>query len=272
MNDRVDQLYKNKHFPPSSFAKKPLLSTVQANSPTLNSSASILPTNDLILSFSGLSIPPAPAEIEGTTPPPCPLSQLPAEILTSILLQTAILDSASFVRLSLVCKRLAYLVATEDTIWKRICLGSEVGFSGMFYEWQCQITGEQISSDTLNFESLQIQDDEDMPVTDGQDGNEPAGRAEVTVQHSQPFIPQPMITETLLTHTYKTYHNMFRLRPRIRYNGVYISTITVSRYIRAIILNSGQFRLRQQFEKNPFEFLMLFSLEEFLFENHIYFL
>jgi len=38
-----------------------------------------------------------------------------------------------------------------------------------------------------------------------------------------------MVTDQLLTHTYFTYHNMLRLRPRIRFNGVYISTISYHR-------------------------------------------
>lgn len=226
MDDCVDQLYKNKHFPPSSFAKKPPVATSSAQQPTSSTSNTVvLATTDLIISFSKLAIPPALPEIEGQPPPFSPFSTLPAEILTSILMQTALLDLPSFVRLSLVCKKLAYLVATEEPIWKRIALGKEVGFGGMFYEWQCEITGEKI--DTFDLESLHIQDDGDLPSARSPSENK-NDTNEKPVQ-IKPSLTQAMITNQLLAHTYFTYHNMFRLRPRMRFDGVYISTITYNR-------------------------------------------
>jgi len=230
MDDQVDQLYKNKHFPPSSFAKKPptvSLSTIQPSSSKETSSAVALATNELIISFSKLAILSAPPEIEGMQPAASPFSQLPAEILTSILMQTALLDLPSFVRLSLVCKKLAYLVATEETIWKRVSLGKEIGFGGMFYKWQCEITGEKVSIDTLDLDSLQIEDSADLPLTNDHPESENAA-SDISVE-AQEALTQRMITDQLLNHTYFTYHNMFRLRPRVRFNGVYISTITYHR-------------------------------------------
>lgn len=238
MDDRVDQLYKSKHFPPSALAAKKPLEAGPFNSRAKSSAipdnsillTTIGKTRELILSFSERSIPQAPPEIEGTPPPPSPFSDLPAEILTSILLQTALLDIPSFVELSLVCKKLCYLVATEETIWKRICLGSEVGFGGMFYDWQCEITGKSISSDALDLGSLQIQDGEDISAPDGHDHIERAGvKTYSKAQYTQNPMTPSMITDYLLVHRYQTYHKMFRIRPRIRFNGVYISTITYHR-------------------------------------------
>lgn len=128
---------------------------------------------------------------------------IPSEILINILLQTAIIDVASFARLSLVCKRFAYLVATEDRIWKRVCLGPEVGFSAMHYNWTCAITGDPLP--------MSIGDlDADLDSLDLSDTSSP---------------PEPFC----LSSTYPSYRQMFRSRPRLRFNGCYISTVN---YIR----------------------------------------
>lgn len=130
MDDSVDQKYKAKHFPkpPPKPTTTPTTSKTPA-APTPSTDAAPVPQSitDLIASFSHLSIPPAPPPIEGMPPPPCPLAALPDEILMHILLSLALADPASFVRLSLVCRRLAHLVATEDRIWRRLSLGPEFG-------------------------------------------------------------------------------------------------------------------------------------------------
>jgi F-box protein 9 len=208
MDDNVDKKYKAKHFPPSYFdAKKaaaPGTSHAVGASSQLPSSQSV---NDLIAGFRDLRIQPKPAEIEGTPAPACPIAQLPHEILVHILEYVAILDVGDFVRLSQVCKRMAYIVATEEPIWKRVCVGSEVGFGGMHYIWQCGITGEPI-------------EDEDDWIMD------PFHKRE---GEALPPDPGPMC-DTLLTPVYSSsWRKMFRQRPRIRFNGVYISTVN---YIR----------------------------------------
>src|SRR4051794_3071337 len=143
MDDQVDQKYKEKHFPPryrninSSEASAAVLKP--AHLPLQDQAQSI---SDIIASFSGLSIPPAPPPTEHSPAPPCPIASLPSEILVEILVYTAILDVASFARLAQVCKRFAYLVATEERVWKRVCLGSEFGFGGMHYQWNCGLLGE----------------------------------------------------------------------------------------------------------------------------------
>jgi F-box protein 9 len=209
MDHRVDQKYKNKHFPPSYFASKPTNPNPSNASVTVPNPAhhsldgppqSI---KELIAGFAGLSIEPSKPEIEGTPSPPCPLAELPEEIIVHIFTELAVIDVASFVRLAQVCKRMAYLVSVEEQIWKRICLGSEVGFGAMHYKWQQEVLGGP----------LQIVDSEE---------------SDEDIENTNPNKDE--ITEALLHSAYKSsYHQMFRLRPRIRFNGCYISTVN---YIR----------------------------------------
>ena len=210
MDHRVDQKYKNKHFPPSYFRSKP-------TNPNPSNAAVTVPNpahhsldgppqtiKQLIAGFASLNIEPAPPAIEGTAAPPCPLAELPEEILVHIFQELAIVDVASFVRLAQVCKKMAYLVASEEQIWKRVCLGSEVGFGAMHYQWQREVLGGPLKEDSTdldeNFEEL------------------------------EPPLSKEAITEALFHAGYSSsWHLMFRLRPRIRFNGCYISTVN---YIR----------------------------------------
>ncbi|KAH7403057.1 hypothetical protein BKA64DRAFT_440321 [Cadophora sp. MPI-SDFR-AT-0126] len=210
MDDRVDQKYKSKHFPPSYFASKP------SNTNPSNASVTVPNTahhsldgppktiKQLIGAFSGLSIEPAPPTIEGTPAPPCPIATLPEEILIHIFTDVAILDVASFVRLAQVCKRMAYLVATEEQVWKRVCLGSEVGFGAMHYQWQREVLGGPLKEEEPDF------DDSDQDVV------APLEKAAITeILHSSAYAA--------------SWHQMFRTRPRVRFNGCYISTVNYMR-------------------------------------------
>jgi len=211
----VDVKYRRKHFPPSYFASKVHKLNPSNASQTIPSTAhhsldgppqSI---KDLIASFRGLSIEPAQPEIEGMSAPSCPISTLPHEILVHILKDTAILDVAAFVRLSQVCKRLAYMVNTEEQIWKRICLGSEVGFGAMHYYWQSEICGSPLDEEN----SVQVLD------ASAAEGDSPI-----------PGLDIENSSLVLLHNVYSaSWQKMFRLRPRIRFNGCYISTVN---YIR----------------------------------------
>lgn len=210
MDHQVDRKYKNKHFPPSSFPSKtanpnPSNAAVTVPNTAHHSLDGPPPTiKQLIASFVTLSIEPAPPFIEGTPAPPCPIAELPEEILVHILKDVAILDVASFVRLAQVCKRLAYLVSTEEQIWKRVCLGSEVGFGAMHYQWQREVLGGPLKEEVPDIE----QQDDAIPKP----------------------LPNEAITEALLVSGYSSsWQAMFRLRPRIRFNGCYISTVN---YIR----------------------------------------
>lgn len=149
--------------------------------------------------------------IEGTPAPPCPLAGLPDEILVAIFKDVAILDVASFVRLAQVCKRMAHLVATEEHVWKRVCIGSEVGFGAMHYDWQQEIHGGPL--------------EDDIPQA-AEDYNEESAE----LARTTPPLSNDAITESLLHRAYSSsWQQMFRLRPRIRFNGCYISYINYMR-------------------------------------------
>ncbi|KAI1209730.1 uncharacterized protein F4807DRAFT_426149 [Annulohypoxylon truncatum] len=222
MDDNVDQSYRNKHFParwtkpvqvnPSNApATVPNTAHHSLEGPTLS-----LP--DLIASFSDLRIEGVPPECEGVEPPPCPMAALPDEILVHILRDVAVADVGDFVRLAQVCKRLAYLVATEDQIWRRVCLGTEFGFGGMHFHWQLGITWEPLSP------AQQLLSD---------DADADAGADVFTLDQlaRQREEERRATTSVLLNSLYAgSWATMFRRRPRVRFNGCYISTVN---YIRA---------------------------------------
>lgn len=212
MDDRVDQKYKNKHFPPSFFKTKVSNPNPSNASVTIPNTAHHSlhgppqPIKELLASFAGLTVEPAAPLVEGTPPPPCPLADLPDEILVQILKTVAIVDVSSFTRLAQVCKKFAYLVSTEEQIWKRVCLGSEVGFGAMHYDWQKDVLGGPL--------------DEDIPEMD-EDGN---------ILDKPPPLTKEDATQLLYHSAYSSsWHLMFRLRPRIRFNGCYISTVNYMR-------------------------------------------
>ena len=155
----------------------------------------------MILSFGNLSIPAALPPTEYSPPPPAPLTTLPSEILVEILLNIAIYDVAIFSRLALVCRRLAYLVATEDRVWKRICEGPEVGFGAMHYSWACDLLGTAL---------------------------EEAAEEDPVLAFSEP-IRRPTYRSIIPVSPYPSYALAFHHRPRIRFAGLYISTVN---YIR----------------------------------------
>jgi len=181
---------------------------------------SLTSLSDLIATFSDLSIPAEPAPTDKSPPPPCPIATLPSEVLVEILEYAAIADVASFVRLAQVCKRLAYLVATEDRIWKRVCCGNEVGFGAMHYDWRCDIHGAALHSNP-----------DDNP--DNHTLAAPPSPTTRTTPTPPPPSPAPPTDPTTLTILHKTYASswlrMFRTRPRIRFNGCYISTVNYVR-------------------------------------------
>ena len=225
----VDRIYRNKHFPPTSTASKltnPNPSNAAVTVPgTAHHSLDGPPASDtpsisqLITSFAGHSIPPVPPETSQSPQPPCPISTVPSELLIDILVRLAHADVASFSRLSLVCKHLAYLVATEDSIWQQICLGSKYGFSGMHYDWACSISGAAQASHDLNF----------FNELDGslRDPNPEQDTSLPNISDLSLTSPTPLSFP--LSPTYPSHRTMFRTRPRLRFNGCYISTVN---YIR----------------------------------------
>ncbi|KAI9697847.1 MAG: hypothetical protein M1820_007634 [Bogoriella megaspora] len=223
LDSSVHEKYKNKHFPPLSFAPQkptnPNPSNASATVPnTAHHSLHGLPPSihDLINSFSDLSIPPAEPPTSASPPPPCPIAFVPSEIMLEIFLQAALTDLSSFARLPQVCKRFAYLTVTSEQIWRRVCLGTEYGFAGMHYRFACDLLGRPLheyETDTSPFlRSLLDVDDEGLGLP------------------SPLLQPSLSYTQSILQTTYSnSWRQVFRSRPRIRFNGCYISTVNYTR-------------------------------------------
>ncbi|KAG9192229.1 hypothetical protein G6011_10963 [Alternaria panax] len=246
LDSGVQETYKAKHFPPSYFKKfkaaqaasapdasstaaasAPVPKSQEPNPNPSNASAAVPNTahhslhglsptyQSLINEYSSNSILGEPAPTDLSPEPPCPISSIPEEIIVEILEQLAVQDITSFARLAQVCKRLAYLVTTEDRVWKRLALGPEYGFASMHYTWSCQVGGRPLSDDelggiTLGAANLDFSDTEDIEA------------------EAEPVSPAAL-TQLLVPTPYPTYRTLFRQRPRIRFNGCYISTVNYTR-------------------------------------------
>ncbi|OAA40624.1 F-box domain containing protein [Metarhizium rileyi] len=185
----VDRRYREKHFPPKHPGHPEPPATPDTALPTR--------TPDLIASFAGLWIEPEP-ESQDTPSRPCPMSSLPAELLVHISRDLAALDVGDFARLSLVCKPLAYIAALDQT-WRQVCLSTRHGFTGMHYDW----------NKTVEWDPLEHLLAPDLAQR----------RRASNIAVTMSLVPDP----------YATWMAMFRSRPRIRFNGCYISTVNYVR-------------------------------------------
>ena len=174
---------------------------------------------ELMSEFSTLRIEPPPPPTEASPLERSFLGDLPEEILSQILLALAIKDVAAFVRLSQVCKRLAYLVITEEAIWKRIALDNELGFGAMHYDFACDIEGSPLEANDEIARYLGFEDDEPAEL-----------EAPLPLMPEERTSAFTALTESLLHSTYaSSWRQLFRARPRIRFNGAYISTVNYNR-------------------------------------------
>jgi F-box protein 9 len=164
--------------------------------------ATAQPVLDLITSFANISIEGELPLTEISPAPPCPIAHIPEEVLVDILLSVAITDLSSLVRLSQVSKRLAYLISSEDGLWRRVTQHLDFGFPSMLYNFTCKIEWDSILD---SIETIEDSDIETPPVL------------------SRMEVPLP------LSPKYPTYRQMFKTRPRIRFNGCYISTVNYTR-------------------------------------------
>lgn len=114
-----------------------------------------------------------------------------------MLMSLAVRDVASLSRLARVCKRFAFLVATEDRTWKRVTLGAEVGFAAMHYTYACDLQGVPLMERFLLVDALET-------------------------------AKLPLFRD-LTPAVWPSYRLQFRHRPRIRFNGCYISTVNYTR-------------------------------------------
>ncbi|KAK3715515.1 hypothetical protein LTR37_007003 [Vermiconidia calcicola] len=227
LDDGVQEAYKKKHFPPSYFIKP---KTVNLN-PT--SAAVTVPgtghhslhgsrglsssVKQLIDQFSTLRIEAPPPPTDASPQSRSPLAELPEEILSQVLASLADSDVTSFARMARVCKRLAYLVFTEETIWRQIAMGHKYGFTAMHYDFACDIEGFSLEA---NDEIARYLGNYDEEAADIEPPPTPEERA----------IAFSALTEQLLHTSYaSSWRQMFRSRPRIRFNGCYISTVNYTR-------------------------------------------
>lgn len=196
MDAAIDQKYRKKHFSGKSAHSQPTAtSTTETAKPTKEQTddVEILPAPEMIMSFANVPIPQAEPFIEGDPAPPCPIAKIPNEILTEILEHVAYMDPASFGRMSLVCKRFAYHFAHEQQIWKRLCQGSEFGFGSMHYSFNCDILGD--------------------------------------IYHSfaPKYTPFPSWAAVSIPEPLSSWSHVFQTFPRIRFTGIYISTVNYTR-------------------------------------------
>lgn len=204
LDAKVDQSYRQKHFPAKSKPTDPLNpSGAPVTVPSTAHHSSKEPTeqlsiDELIDSFASFQITGAPPIIENDKPPPCGIKKLPTEVLLELLRHVAIRDPAVFVRLSLVCKRLAYHVYKDNGIWRRVALGTEFGLAGQKYNFATYIQGRELIFREVGDEV----EDEDLA---------PSHVEEAT-------FPKDVVWRDV-------FHNF----PRIRFTGVYISTVNYTR-------------------------------------------
>jgi F-box protein 9 len=202
LDAKVDQTYKNKHFPPKSKPQDVNPSNASVTVPGTAHHSSEAPSKaltitELIQSFAGCDIEGRPPIIAGDRPPPCTIRKLPFEVMVYMLKHIGARDPALLARLSLVCKSLAYVVFTEQSVWKRIALGSEFGLAGQQYQFATDIQGREII-----FQALEDDSDDEEPL--------------------------PPITDSTFPKD-TNWKDHFHTYPRIRFSGVYISTVNYTR-------------------------------------------
>jgi F-box protein 9 len=182
--------------------------------------APVLPPTlkQLVDSFASVRIEAPPPPTDASPAERSRLGELPEEILAQIMMLLAVDDVASFARLAQVCKRLAYLVLTEEGIWKRVALGEEFGFKAMHYDYAREVDGDPLEAKDEIARYLGFYEGPDDKAL-----QHPPTEEERAVAFSS-------LAEQLLHTTYAfSWRQMFRSRPRIRFNGCYISTVNYTR-------------------------------------------
>ncbi|KAK9471230.1 uncharacterized protein V1510DRAFT_420821 [Dipodascopsis tothii] len=159
LDETVDNLYKDKHFPAG---------RARAAEPSQKQATSTLPSTDgaaVLADYQDVAV---EAEDDAL---PSPLMTLPNELLTHLLRLLALADLSGFTRTTYTCRKLAFLAYTDTTLWQRLC---ESEFPRMVYT-----------------------DDVDEAAVFARYGAD--------------------------------WRRMFLERPRVRFNGVYISTCNYHR-------------------------------------------
>ena len=211
LDENVDKQYKDKYFAHKWKSLKPVPVTVPSEEDTSKAQPSVShqsqpdpqaevvlqTTAQLIASYADAEIIGTRAIIEGDKPPPCPIKDLPTEVMLELLRHVAIKDVSVYVRLGTVCKKLAYHVFSEPVTWKRIALGPEFGLASQQYHFNTDLKGRPSIWQAL------AGDDEDEK-------------------------PMPSITAATFPED-QDWKDVFQSHPRIRFTGIYISTVNYTR-------------------------------------------
>lgn len=211
MDENVDTKYKEKHF-----ASRWKTTKAERSETSASATATAAPrapsqsqprtepaprtTSQLIQSFQDCEIEGAPPLVEGDKPPPCPIKRLPTEVLLELFRHIAVKDVSIYARLASVCKKFAYHVYTEDKVWKRIALGREFGLASQRYHFNTDIQGRPIIWQALEDEADENDAEKPMPEVDAD-----------------------------IFQTDEDWREVFHSHPRIRFTGVYISTVNYTR-------------------------------------------
>ncbi|KAJ9608363.1 hypothetical protein H2200_007351 [Cladophialophora chaetospira] len=207
LDAKVDQSYKNKHFA-AAWKSKPSDPNPSNAAVTVPSTAHhsledpkrvTLTFDQLINSFANSSIEGASPIIAGDRPAPCGIKKLPTEVLLELLRHVAVRDPAIYMRLSLVCRKLAYHIVTDNSIWKRVALGPEFGLASQQYDFNTDLQGREVI-----FQDLAEDVDEDER-------------------------PSPGLVTELSFPKDTVWRDVFHNYPRIRFTGIYISTVNYTR-------------------------------------------
>ncbi|KAK6503237.1 hypothetical protein TWF481_008266 [Arthrobotrys musiformis] len=224
LDPSVHEKFKEKHYP-----KQPTSGKPKNAEPAETSEARVLPTEELVDTFAGIPIIPGDhidlSSLKGKESykkaPTCPISTIPREILIQIFFKIAETDLASFVGSVTVCKSICYLIYTERQIWRELCKGA---YEDMIYgpSWACDIRGEPLLDHDLDkiepaLNSLVILEE------DENEGSEEEDVSKLDVLPTRPFDEIEVIKYN------SSYRLMFIERPKVRYNGIYISTCTYLR-------------------------------------------
>ncbi|KAL4807293.1 hypothetical protein BDV18DRAFT_115448 [Aspergillus unguis] len=191
----VDKEYRNKHFA-GVWNKAPQPATPSERSKAEPvESPPVVPTPELIDSFASAPILSADPVFEGDPRPPCPIAHVPSEVIVEILSHVALTDPADFCRMALVSKRFAYHFAREQHIWRQLCQRPEFGFKSMHYSFACDIHGNP----------------------------------EYTLAPQPRYTPFPRDVPVQLPGPLSSWNEVFHTFPRIRFTGIYISTVNYTR-------------------------------------------
>lgn len=132
-----------------------------------------------------------------------------------ILSDLAAADPGALATAALVCRRLAHLVATEQRVWRRVALGPEFGFPGMHHRF----------ARAVDWGELPPGGEEEEERRGGDDGA-PLGPRELARRRR---LESARVAAALVPGVYPSWRDMFRARPRVRFNGCYISTVNYVR-------------------------------------------